>query len=696
VEYIPRLPDSIRALSLTRLNGYRPKSQGFYQSVDQFVDSKFFANVSHLERLYWETQNILYDGDKQINVAPGAFDLMSNLKELILDTNSFSEESSLHNMLATKSLTYASISVFNVLHLSMLPFPRESISEDVSYNEVVLGVHSSSTRQIDSNFDLCVFRNFKKLQVLDLSYSDITSLFMKCKLPFLRELILAYNNMQHFPEFCSYTESMLPNLEFLDVSSNYIRTFEVAQTDPTCTIALKFLNVSANPLRPDEMSWAFFKFSSLRKNVAARVISSWNKVEICQSADIVSLHMEENFISFDRDKSSPTPFGACHNLSHLYLDNNDMSLVTDDRFQIMFGHLPLLAFSLQATLFSEVTTKTFSSLTRLQYLDLSNNKINYIPNGAFDKLVDLRELYLSQNMIQTIGERTFSEKLKVPLKVLRLGSNPFVCSCDLLWFCGWMKAYPEYFFGQEIRITCSEKAKEKELTNEEITYTCSNSAENVEKFAMAPQAYLLTHEISGYIIATFSSLILSLTAGLLFYSYRWDLRLLLYEAFRGRDDGARQRRFRENNFRFDVFVSYAKEDHRWVRGQLMAELEGRLGLRLCIHERDFIPGNNVVDNIAECVESSKKMIMVFSKDFVLSQWCQFELTYCLRHVMDYDDALIVVCVDDVASREMTTAMMAVMKTTTYIQWAKHPDAIRAFLGRVRQSLEEIMVREHRV
>jgi hypothetical protein len=162
----------------------------------------------------------------------------------------------------------------------MLPFLRESMSEDVSYNEVVLGVHSSSTGQIDSNFDLRVFRNFKKLQVLDLSYSDITSLFMKCKLPSLRELILAYNKMQHFPEFRSYTESMLPNLEFLDVSSNYIRTFEVAQTDPTYTIALKFLNVSANPLRPDEISWVFFKFSSLRKIVAACVISSWNKVEI--------------------------------------------------------------------------------------------------------------------------------------------------------------------------------------------------------------------------------------------------------------------------------------------------------------------------------------------------------------------------------------------------------------------------------
>jgi toll-like receptor 13 len=170
----------------------------------------------------------------------------------------------------------------------------------------------------------------------------------------------------------------------------------------------------------------------------------------------------------------------------------------------------------------------------------------------------------------------------------------------------------------------------------------------------------------------------------------------MFEAFRGRDDGARLRRLRQNNFAFDVFVSYAGEDTDWVHRHLMPQLEGRLGLRLCVHERDFTLGRNVLDNVAECVDSSKKMLMVFSKDFVRSEWCQFELTYCLRHVMDYDDALIIVCVDDVTSTEMTTSMMAVLKTTTYIQWSRHPDAVRAFWGRVRQALHEIFYLENRV
>ena len=195
------------------------------------------------------------------------------------------------------------------------------------------------------------------------------------------------------------------------------------------------------------------------------------------------------------------------------------------------------------------------------------------------------------------------------------------------------------------------------------------------------------------IIVSCSFLIVALLVATFVFRYRWHIRLVMHEAFRGRGDNRRSR-LQNNNFNYDVFVSYTSEELPWVRQHLMPELEDRLGLRLCVHERDFIPGNNIVDNIAECVESSKKILMVFSKDFVHSQWCQFELTYCLHHVMDHDDALIVVCVDDVASRDMTTAMMAVLKTTTYIQWAELDEAVESFWGRLHLALHEVMQPAH--
>nr|KAG5698478.1 hypothetical protein BaRGS_022008 [Batillaria attramentaria] len=130
-----------------------------------------------------------------------------------------------------------------------------------------------------------------------------------------------------------------------------------------------------------------------------------------------------------------------------------------------------------------------------------------------------------------------------------------------------------------------------------------------------------------------------LALGATLYRYRWHIRLVLYEAYRGRGD--RWRRLQEQHFRYDVFVSYDKEDLNWVREHLMPELEGRLGLRLCIHQRDFTLGAPIVENIEESVKDSKKVMMIFSKNFVHSQWCQFELQLCLSHVLRHDDSLLV-------------------------------------------------------
>nr|KAG5702067.1 hypothetical protein BaRGS_032316 [Batillaria attramentaria] len=191
-----------------------------------------------------------------------------------------------------------------------------------------------------------------------------------------------------------------------------------------------------------------------------------------------------------------------------------------------------------------------------------------------------------------------------------------------------------------------------------------------------------------FISVTVGLLILILTVTALTYRYRWHLRLVLYEAFRGRGD--RWRRLQALSFQFDVFVSYAADDLNWVRTQLMPELEERMGLKLCIHERDFIPGYPIVDNISDSVEASKKVMMIFSKHFTRSQWCQFELCFCLNHVIKNDDALLVVCLEDLSSRDLTPAMMAVLGTTTYIQWNDDSDARRSFWGRLQIALHEVM------
>ena len=65
--------------------------------------------------------------------------------------------------------------------------------------------------------------------------------------------------------------------------------------------------------------------------------------------------------------------------------------------------------------------------------------------------------------------------------------------------------------------------------------------------------------------------------------------------------------------------------------------------------------------------------------------------YGCSHVMEYDDALLVVSLDDVTtSRVLTSSMAALVKTTTIIQWEESPGAIVAFWGRIQIALQEVM------
>ncbi|XP_071986247.1 uncharacterized protein [Engystomops pustulosus] len=80
----------------------------------------------------------------------------------------------------------------------------------------------------------------------------------------------------------------------------------------------------------------------------------------------------------------------------------------------------------------------------------------------------------------------------------------------------------------------------------------------------------------------------------------------------------------EKGHKYHIFISYSSGDSIWVSG-LVNKLENTLpNLKICYHERDFIPGKTIIDNMVECIQSSQKTVMVLSPDFVRSGWCLFE------------------------------------------------------------------------
>ncbi len=68
--------------------------------------------------------------------------------------------------------------------------------------------------------------------------------------------------------------------------------------------------------------------------------------------------------------------------------------------------------------------KNLTYLTKLQYLSVSNNRLDHLSNDEFSTLTKIEDLDLSSNQIQTIGSRTFSTMFN--LKHLYLHNNPWI------------------------------------------------------------------------------------------------------------------------------------------------------------------------------------------------------------------------------------------------------------------------------
>ena len=487
-------------------------------------------------------------------------------------------------------------------------------------------------------------------------------------LPHLAYLDLGFNSLHDLPDSCSSNRSsLLPGLKELRIEYNKVKFFHDQICFPNLAI-LKLNRNSIGTVKQDMFSGTRFPSLlqlSLDNMVMKKIEAFAFRNPTLQSLSLMYCDMQLSV------SAQPDSFSGIPNLSYLQMSDISFSDLSEYTFYQLFGSLSSLKkLYLGSCGIYSVSRAMFVNTTGLTHLYLYNNRLAAIPEGLFDSMKNLTDLSLSDNQIQVVNEETFSPATRSRLRHLDLSGNPFVCDCDLLWFQGWFMSSPS-LFSTAFR-----------------NYSCANIPDTpLKNFRQVEQACLLSRETSTAIICSVFSFLITLTIVSVVYHHRWHIRLML--AFRGHGEIMR-RRLQEENFTYDVFVSSAEEDEAWVLEELLPTLEGRLALRVCFHKRDFVPGKNILNNIVDSVKGSKKFLMVFSKDFAASRWCQFELDLCLGHVFDNDDDLIVTCMDDVASRDVTSTMTAVLRTTTYIQWLRDPGAAASFWHRLERALHQIL------
>jgi len=312
-------------------------------------------------------------------------------------------------------------------------------------------------------------------------------------------------------------------------------------------------------------------------------------------------------------------------------------------------------------------------------LNLSQNSLRQI-DFEFSHMKMLRVLDLSYNLLTSLQDSTlqrFSALMETSNLAISLLGNPLQCSCETYHFLKWIKQQQKQLVGFA-NYTCLYKGKAVRFSN-------------LTEVVMVDLDFQCSKQIAVIATASLLGLLLIMIAiAVCCYRYRWEMRYFCLKLAR------QSRRYQlladDATFTYDAFVVYSAEDSQWVREELVPHLENdgdHQYLRLCVHERDFLLGENILDNIWSKMEESRKVILVISRNFTQSNYCNYEIDLARMLGVEKARNLIVpVMLEDVRMEDMSDSLRWIVRKLTYIEWPQwHPDR-EEFWRRLRETILE--------
>ncbi|XP_027715682.1 slit homolog 1 protein [Vombatus ursinus] len=127
-------------------------------------------------------------------------------------------------------------------------------------------------------------------------------------------------------------------------------------------------------------------------------------------------------------------FKKLPHLKKINLSNNKVAEIEDGAFE---GAASVSELHLTVNQLESIRSGMFRGLDGLRTLMLRNNRISCIHNDSFTGLRNVRLLSLYDNQITTISPGAFDTLQS--LSTLNLLANPFNCNCQLAWLGDWLR-----------------------------------------------------------------------------------------------------------------------------------------------------------------------------------------------------------------------------------------------------------------
>ncbi|KAH7952299.1 hypothetical protein HPB52_021438 [Rhipicephalus sanguineus] len=338
---------------------------------------------------------------------------------------------------------------------------------------------------------------------------------------------------------------------------------------------------------------------------------------------LTALKLTKNRIAFH----DPTPvFAPLASLDILHLGDNRIDVL----FPEMFVNLPVTKLTLALNYISGWAAPIFSRMTYLDHLRLDGNKIHVLNDTMYNDVANVSNVHICYNP----WDCTNCDIKNVQLFLLETGRNHCCVDCAV----------------------CS--AHQKSLSNILVV----DAAPRTEQECRPPD-YYVTIGVPIIMIFLFGSV-----TSYAVYTKRWYIRyFLLFLRIKAK---AYRRMHSADHFLWDAFVSHHNADAEWVREQIVPTLESTVfRFRLCVAERDFIPGLPIAENVCRSISQSRKSLFVLSRQFCESRWCMFELTMAQHRLFESEreNQMIFIRREPMDDSSLCPLLSYLLRTKTYVQ-----------------------------
>ncbi|CAG2207994.1 Toll-like receptor 4 [Mytilus edulis] len=144
-----------------------------------------------------------------------------------------------------------------------------------------------------------------------------------------------------------------------------------------------------------------------------------------------------------------------------------------------------------------------------------------------------------------------------------------------------------------------------------------------------------------------------------------------------------------STYKYDAFISYANEDTDFIVNELIPNLERDENMTLCVHQRDFIAGEEITQNITDGIHQSKKIICILTRSFLDSYYCMFEFNMARMESIysrDGQNILFLVFYEQLRPKDLPLVILELVQKQSYIEYPNDEQGNVVFWEKLREHL----------